>query len=290
MKDKTFGIHDCTFSIWREMPVVGDAIRDRVMAETHEFYNEIRFWMMNSGWTSHQDPQVKKHYRSIANTHHEGRRGDIHFKSQFAGRHIEVKFFEDEVRDHPAGGFYTYDKLRKMPYLRRLRAQLAIRQLRDFLLSNGYSDESKVYPEDGLAAIMTHRAELEDFQGKDFYARERQSYNVIDGDGKEMFDGDVRYFWDWHGNLVRGQVYRHINNMWWIHTGPFSYSNIAAFDLFTWTPEMGRRRPLPAAKLKEKLTVALDRAVKNFDSARAAALLDLLKPLSAPQVTSASAA
>ena len=69
-------------------------------------------------------------------------------------------------------------------------------------------------------------------------------YNCKDGDDVMMNDGDVRYFWDWRGYICRGVVYRNINNMWWVHTGPYSYTNVANFHLFTWNLSMGRKRVL----------------------------------------------
>ena len=100
MKDKTFSVHDCGFGIWREPANVRPPFslkefidrsrrrlsqaekereRDKALqiersqrevneacfAETKEFYNEIRCMMMNSGWTFHQDPEIKKRYRCL---------------------------------------------------------------------------------------------------------------------------------------------------------------------------------------------------------------------------------
>lgn len=316
IEDKTFSIHDCSFGIWRDVPSVRkplsladfiakqgkrlterekdqeriearrisdeeEQLRKEVFGETREFYDEIRMFMMNSGWTFHQDPRVKKHYRSIANNHHRGKRNDVHFISSCSGRHIEVKFFEDVARENQYGGQYTNDKLKKMPYLRRLRTIVAIRQLRDFLLANGYTETSKVYPAEGYASVMQHRAELEDFQGKDFYARERQAYNCTDADKIEMHDGDVRYFWHWRGYIQRGVVYRNINNMWWVVTGPYSYHNAANFELFTWNPAMGRRRKLSPEKIRKIIGEKLAKAIEQQKFERAIILRDLISKIAA---------
>lgn len=316
IQDKTFSVYDCSFGIWREpenvkpyrsISEIIDRIKsklskeeiareqeeayriDRRQREVNEkcfdeckgFYSEIRFMMMNSGWTFHQDPYIRKNYRCLADTHHCGQRKDVHFKSSVNGRHIEVKFFEDVIRDNQNGGIYTHDKLNKMPYLRRLRAIIAMRQLRKFLLDNGYTETSKVYSERGLDAVMQHRAELEDFQGKDFYARERQTYNCSDADGTQMYDGDVRYFWHYRGGLQRGVVYRNINNMWWVVTGPYSYTNVANFHLFTWNPSMGRRRKLSPEKIQEVLGRQLKNVIEKQQFERAITLRDLINKTAA---------
>lgn len=265
--DKTYNIYDGTIGIWRV----------NVNDEVRETYDEIRMMMMNDGWTFHQDPKIKKHYPSIADTHHAGRKQDVHFLSSITGRHIEFKFYEDVIRDNQYGGQYTHNKLKSMPYLLRLKVQVAINDIVAYLRPLGYTDNSRNYPEDGLAAIMKHRAELEEFQGKDFYRRERSSYNCTDANGVEMFDGDVRYFWTYTGRIQRGIVYRNINNMWWVHTGPFSYSNQANFSLFTWKACMGSRRKFTDVGIEKKLREQLDAAIKSENFERAIVLRNLLK-------------
>ena len=265
--DKTYNIYDGTIGIWRV----------NVNDEVRETFDEIRMMMMNDGWTFHQDPKIKKHYRCIANNHHAGRKQDVHFLSSIAGRHIEFRFYEDVIRDNQHGGQYTTHKLKSMPYLLRLKVQIAIDKLVAYLKPLGYTDKSRTYPAEGLAAIMKHRAELEDFQGKDFYSRERLRYNCADAHGVEMFDGDVRYFWSYTGRLQRGIVYRNINNMWWVHTGPFSYSNQANFSLFTWKAGMGSRRKLSDAEIEKRLRAQLEIAINKEKFERCIVLRNLLR-------------
>ena len=94
-----------------------------------------------------------------------------------------------------------------------------------------------------------------------------------------MNDGDVRYFWDWRGYICRGVVYRNINNMWWVHTGPYSYTNVANFHLFTWNLSMGRKRVLSAEKQAAKLARKLEEAVKTQNFERAIILRNLTRKI-----------
>jgi hypothetical protein len=265
--DKTYNIYDGTIGIWRI----------NVDAEVLENYDAIRMMMMNDGWTFHQDPAIKKHYSSLADTHHAGKKRDICFLSSVTGRHIEFKFYEPVIRDNSNGGQYTMNKMEKMPYLLRLQVTVAINRVVAILGSLGFTDKSKIYPIDGLAAIMKCRAELEDFQGKDFYQRERSPYNCTDADGVQMHDGDVRYFRTWTGHLQRGVVYRNINNVWWVHTGPYSYTTVANFDLFTWKSATGGRRKFSQTTIEKKQAALLDAAVKAQNFERAIVLRDLIK-------------
>jgi hypothetical protein len=222
--------------------------------------------MVRDGFRFHQDPEIKKRYRSLAHSHHCGRKQDLHFKSSITGRHTEIKFYEDVVRDHSAGGYFTHDKLNKMPYQLRLKALLAMKKVTRLLVSLGFTDTTRRYPsDDALSAVMMHREEIEDFQGKNFYQREYHSYNATDGDSHRLSDGQIRYFWHYDGSLKRGMVYHHINNMWWVVCNKTFYWNVASSELFQWTPAMRRRKPVSAKHLQGRL----DRAIKeqNFEKA-----------------------
>ena len=310
MQDKTYNIYDGCIGIWREpkqitrplsiddfqrrMRLTGEAkkadeaeqweinrknraLNEECFEECKDFYMDLRGLLMANGWRVQQDPYIVKHYRCLRDTHHAGQYRDIAFRSSCTGRHIEFRFYEPVIRDNKNGGEYTSNKIKVMPYLKRLRVIRALNLLTGYLKEHGYSDHSKTYPEDGLAAIMKHRAELCDFQGKDFYERERQTYNVHDHDVEEMFDGDLRYFWNYHGRLERGKVYRNINNMWWIHTGPYSYWNVANFELFTWKPGMGSRKKWTPEQVQKKISKKLEAAIKAQDFERAIVLRDLIK-------------
>lgn len=262
IQDKTFNIHDTTIGIWRDST-----------AQDWETHEAIRMMLVRDGFTFHQDPEIRRRFPTLAKTHHCGHRQDLFFTSRLTGRQHELLFYEDVIRDNQNGGRYHFDKLSKMPYQRRLKAALAIRKVSGLLLSIGFTDASRVYPEDSIAAIMKRRSELEDFQGPDFYKLERLEYNCRDAAGVAMFDGDTRYFWTSNGRLQRGLVYRNINNMWWVATGPHSYTNRANFELFTWKPEMGRKLAATNIVLQKHLRAF----VENQQFERAIVMRDLLK-------------
>jgi hypothetical protein len=243
-KDKTFTVYDSTVSIWR-LSTVEDW-------ETHE---ALRMLLVRRGFSFHQDPQIKKNYPILAKSHYHGVKRDLHFYSAISGRHTEFTFYEDVVRDNPNGGRYHFDKLDKMPYLLRKLSELEIGHICRLLVSMGFTDQTKPtlgkFTSDEM--VKFHRGELSDFQGKDFYTRERYSYNINDRQGNSMNDGDTRYFWTYTGRLSRGTVYHNINNMWWVVVNRDCYSNEATHNLFTWRPEMGRKRKASIEQIKNKL-------------------------------------
>ncbi|MDR3582494.1 MAG: hypothetical protein P4L67_04445 [Candidatus Pacebacteria bacterium] len=187
---------------------------------------------------------------------------------------IKLEFFQNFVTENRNGGKYDFDRLKKMPYLIRLRYQKAVNSIRSMLLKEGFADDSKVTHKSALANVMQRRKELEDFQGKGFYARERQSYNITDGDGVALKDGDVRYFYDLNNRLSKATVYHNINNMWWAVFNESRYTNIASFRLFSWKPGLPRRKyPKPESRIQS----LLDTATKHMDFERAIVYRDLLK-------------
>jgi len=261
--DKTFSVHDSTVNIWRSSAI-----------EDWDVYEAIRMSMVRRGFSFHQDPQIKKHFRRIANSHHHGVKRNLHFHSSLSGRHTEFIFYEDVIRDNPNGGRYHFDKLAKMPYLLRKSAELEIGKICKLLVSTGFTDQTEPTLGKFTAPEMVafHQRELSDFQGSDFYARERSHYNITDADGRTLHDGETRHFWDFNGHIARGVVHYHINNMWFVVINRDAYTAVANFNLFTWRPEMGRKRKASERVIKNHL----DRLVKKMRFESAIVLRDKL--------------
>lgn len=271
--DKRFHVHDAGVFIWREH--LGDpAVKvDWWKNQDWDTHEAVRMTLVRSGFTFRQDPHMLKHYRSLAKCSHIGWKQDVHFKSRISGRTIEIKFYEDVVRDHPSGGFYTYDKLSKMPYQRRKKTELAIRKIVATLLSLGFVDASDVKPELAIDRCMQQREELGLFQGEKFYCNPPGPYNSKDADGNELKDGQTRYFWDYHGRLGRGEILHNINNMWWVISSPYTLLNIANFYFFDWHPGMPTKNPL---RRELQLKKAMASAIETSDYEKAAILRDVL--------------
>lgn len=241
-------------------------------------YKAIRVLFKENGFRFHQDPDIKKRYRCLAKTHFAGSRRGVHFTSHIYPAGFEYSFYEDVIRDNPNGGKYHFDKMAKMPYLRRLAVQLIRRKVIGWLLENGFQDHSGKNPSDADEWIRAHRESLEDFQGHDFYVREKPSYNTEDGDKRTLRDGDLRYFRDYSGHLLRGLVYHHINNMWWVKVSPFEARNIGAHDLFSYDPARHKQKEVP--RRIEKMKRNLARHIKREEFEKCAGLRDAIKAVS----------
>lgn len=64
-----------------------------------------------------------------------------------------------------------------------------------------------------------------------------EDYNNRDRDKKIIYNGEIKYFYNYYGCLCKGKVYHNINNMWWVICNDKLYYNKAAFDLFDLTEE-----------------------------------------------------
>lgn len=268
MNDKnTFNVYDTSVNV--------------TSAKTDDWpsYRRLREVLRGAGYILHKDPMIVRRFPSLKKTHHAGSRRDVHFFSSISPRMFQFEFYEDVVRDNRCGGRYHFQKMRKMPYLRRLAVQAIIRKLTSCLEAHGFIDKSKVLPEEALPRIHAHRASLEDFQGADFYKKPPSGYHSKDADGHLLRDGVVRYFRAWNGRLVRGVVYHNINNMWWVHVNRYEARNIAAFELFTYDPTRHARKAPESPK--RSLERALASALKRQDYERAIGMRDALRKIGA---------
>ncbi len=246
-----------------------------VVRDDWPVYHALRDVLRKAGFTFHQDPHIRKRYRCLAKTHHAGSRRDVHFISQIYPIGFNFEFYEDVVRDNRNGGRYHFDKMRKMPYLRRLAVVAAHRKIIACLEGLGYVDKSYQAPQDSMKCILARRLEIEEFHGKDFYSKGVASYNSKESDGVHLKDGDLRYFRSYSGHLCRGRVYHNLNNMWWVAVDPFCAQNIASFELFSYEAARHPRKKHPYPK--RRLQTALNKAVSRQDFERAIGMRDALR-------------
>lgn len=271
---RSYSFYDTSISCWNERGGFND--------EDWQTYDAVRALMWDLGFSFHQDPQVKKHYRSIARFHHVGVRGDLHFEAKNSGRHIEYQFWQELVRGGNAnGGRYDFNKLKLMPYLLRLQFMVVRQKIAAVLEAHGYVYTGRPTPRNATHAVQIHRRELMDFQGPHFYDKPPATYNATDADGVQLRDGMVRYFRSWSGHLLRGIVYHNINNMWWVVVNRDYYTNVAAFHLFTYDSARHPRRVPPSPK--RSVTRMLEKAVAAQDFERAIPLRDRLRQLTTTQ-------
>lgn len=234
-------------------------------------YGSIKRILRSKGFSFGKDREIAKKYPSLAQTHHEGNKGDLKFIASIHPAMIEIEFYQDINFENKCGGKYDFNKLSKMTYLQRLTYFNVRNKIIKMLLKRGLIDGTKPRSEEAYKQVMNRRAETMEWHPQ-MYTRPIQDYNSKDKDGLHLKDGDVRYFYDYNGILSRGTVYYNINNMWWVVCNKYNYSNKASFDLFQWKPGM----PIKIADRERKLQSLLKKLIEEHNYERAIIIRDLL--------------
>jgi len=264
-----FREHDTTLSLWLEEP------EDPAIVEVrNRWVRQLRA----RGFHVQPDRETRERYPALKKHHHEGWKGHLQFKLRLAGRSLELTFFQDLVHTNPNGGQYDFGKRGKMPYLMGKLYELERHKLVELMAAHGYTFIPDIRRR-GIDFVEHERAELADFQGQHFYTRKWERYNITSAAGRELTDGDVVYFRDYGGRMLRGIAYRNINNMWWVLLPCGSVHNRAAFEL--WHREDITRdlrgRQIPVKHAEETLRRRLADAVKAEEFERAALIRDALR-------------
>lgn len=237
-----------------------------------ESYRAALSLLRDMGYALHRDPFMDR-FKFKASNKHAGSKGDVHFHSEVNPAGFKFEFYEDVVRDNKYGGRHHFDKMLKMPYLRRLKVTLAHRKIQALLESRGFVMTTLPKPATAMEAIERRRAETR--ESHPYLVAEKQpDYNVMDEDKVRLKDADVRYFWSPNGRLRRGRCYYNMNSMWWCAYSPTEWMNEAAWRYFSYDPKKhGRKLSIdPIVKISR----ALRAAVEKNDYERARVIRDAL--------------
>lgn len=250
------------------------------MAFDEYLLNSMRRTMKKAGYSFRQDVTVAKCIRRM---YYAGSKDDVHFACDASTTGLKIEFYENVIRDNKCGGRYHFDKMAKMPYLRRMKVKLIHEKLAARLEILGYTCSNTVPHERAAAYLWQARADLIGFQGQRMYDEERQPYNDTDKDGVRIQDGELRYYRDYGGHLKRGIAWHHINNMWWVLSNEHEVHNVCCRDLFTYDPEKHPRREVP--RVLDRLEDKLNRAVKARNFEKAIGLRDAIRKIQPEPVT-----
>jgi hypothetical protein len=250
------------------------------------------------GFSIHRDPDTKKHYRTISDRHHRGKKGNLELQIKVCGRHIEITFFQSIVFKNQNGGQYDFHKYDKMPYLIKKQWLKEASAVLDYLVTtHGYTYGKGLTghsPTDllvSLAGIHPTKEPLKRFNemwGEKRFKRDETGWPVqaelshyynVDREGIPLSTGMFRWWRDRKGYLRRGTIYTNMNSMWQLVYGPGRGDTtwMSAMDLFTLQPEDVRRRWFPPDKIRDALEKEKDKAVKEERFEKAAIIRDLLK-------------
>lgn len=290
---------DANLSIWEDpkgpRPIHGEWQREFKRA----VFGRIVQQLHRLGWNVAMPP-IKPHdvknyggnvARQSAERHRICSKGDLKGELEISGRTIKFEMWQGintpTRPDH--GGRYESNKEACMPYLLRLEMERTRRRICQYLTNvfTGYSFDVKrrsIYRKPmqytALEIINQHYADSWHFKGD--WAAILANESVPEGyrktaDGVILDHGQRVFFFDRKGRIQAGTAMYNINNMWWVVTGRYSYTNEACFYLYAKLPENPRVKRNVSLRRK-RLENLLSSAVKSMNFERAAVLRDLLFP------------
>jgi hypothetical protein len=259
-------------------------------------FKAVKALLNRRGFALAQDPCVK-HYPLLAKTHRAGKRGELEVAVQLSGRHIEVLFFQNVHNvENSNGGRYDFDKLARMPYLLRQRANLEMRKVeqlvtRQFGAILSVRESSFPHP-DGITARefieqrMRSSGHFKPALGRaDWHA----DYNRTSGDACLLEHGMPVYFRDSRGRWNSGTAYYNLNNMWWVEAGRYAVRNLGSFQLYVNKPANLRAKD-NAKRAAARIHELIITAVKDEDFLRAQQLKEVRDRRAAALAASAAQA
>lgn len=204
-----------------------------------ENFKDLMLFLGSIGFYVSEDKEIKKNFPSLNETRRAGGFDDLRFKAQYAPIRFEIEFYQDVFHVNSHGGFYDFDKYKKMPYLIQKRYDWTLEKLLEYFEKCGYSIE---FPENtckGDAFIIRDYIRSRHHPQENWFSLKavdgqtaEHEMNGTDRDGKILRNGETKYFRDRSGYLLRGKIYHNINNMWWVLLADGQVKNVACFDLF----------------------------------------------------------
>ncbi|MEK5374252.1 hypothetical protein [Paenibacillus sp. FSL P2-0173] len=214
---------DKDFSIWNtSIAIRGDK------EISHPTFLRMLDMMRNRGFVVGSDPQIDRDYPILSEDRFAGNKGELLFVGEKYNCGAKLEFYQEINVENPNGGRYDFNKFEKMPYLLQKRFLLEVRYMEQFLLEEGFTCDSEPVLKTSYDKVFH---ELNS-PSRHWSSENLPDYNALDKDGIRINNGEVKYFRDRKGTLMRGTVYHNINNMWWVIVNKDHYTNLAAFELF----------------------------------------------------------
>lgn len=229
--------------------------------ETLSFLSSIGFYVAD-------DKEIKKRAPILNNDHKWGRYNGLEFKTERYPAGFKIEFYQNINYVNPNGGYYDFDKYKKMPYLMQKQFDLTVKKVSQFFEGKGIINKTKPVCQTAVDKIINdyieswHHPQKEKFDLRSVDGESpEESYNKKDRDGKDLKNGQVKYFRRFDGYLRRGTVYHNINNMWWVILNKTEFTNIANFDLFDLT-ENDKRGRLAEARVPKEYAIRKENITK----------------------------
>jgi hypothetical protein len=283
--------HDASLSVWEEgipSPHAPGGFKARDAWEAQfkaDVFGRIAATLADLGWTVGKWDRAEM-YPAIAHNHHTCHHASgLEAELSVSGRSVELEMWQDVTpSEHPNGGKYDFDKLKRMPYLLRLQVERTRRRVTQALCEAfpGYSVKPPT-PVMGLLGVTAEEMALHQRMTNGHYKPElgraeiSMASNAIARDGGTIEHGGKVWARDYKGRVVTGTAYYSLGDNWDIVTGRYGLLRAHAGDIFTRPPENLRvkRNQRDARKRLER---ELQAAMKAMNFKRAEVLKGILFP------------
>ncbi|ETT32649.1 hypothetical protein C161_21849 [Paenibacillus sp. FSL R5-192] len=195
---------------------------------SHPLFMRMLEMMKGRGFAIGSDPRIDRDYAILSKDHFAGGKGDLLFVAEKYNIGARIEFYQEINVENSSGGRYDFGKFKKMPYLIQKRFLVERNHIENFLLKEGYVCDSDPELKTSHDKVF-HKLNS---SSRHWNSDNLPDYNALDKDGVRISNGEVKYFRDRKGVLMRGTVYHNINNMWWVIMNKDHYTNMAAFELF----------------------------------------------------------
>lgn len=201
----------------------------RIDAEiSHPLLLKIFDNMRLRGFTIGSDPRIDKDFPILSKEHFAGSKGNLLFTADKFPAGFSIEFYQEINKINKNGGKYDFNKFEMMPYLIKKQFLLEARYIKETFIQEGYIDHSEPILKTSQEKVDGHLNSPDRHWNSD----NLPDYNALDKDKKRLANGEVKYFRDRKGVLMRGTVHHNINNMWWVILNKDNYTNLASFELF----------------------------------------------------------
>lgn len=210
-----------------------------------ELLNQIFDLLKQRGFVIQTDKRILEHYPTLADTHWEGAKGDLLFKSEIYPAGFSFEFYQEVITKNPNGGCYDFDKFEMMPYLIRCEFLITRKYICQLIEQNDFENKGEPHFKYAIDDVMYRIKNCCHYRdGKELPEYEFEGYNSKDKDGKQLRNGQLKYFRDRKGRLRKGVIYHNINNMWWVVLNKYEFTNEASFYFFDLDTVENRQRKL----------------------------------------------
>lgn len=176
----------------------------------------------------------------IRKDHYYGRYYGLEFKAHRYPAGFKIEFYQNLNYENKCGGYYDFNKFEKMPYLQKLIFKKIAKKLGLYLQEHSVKNVTEPILKTSEEKIKYNFMESWHHEQKDMNfnlsnldgTTDQYSFNNTDRDKKTIYNGQIKYFRNYNGYLMRGKVYHNINNMWWVIINKYEYKNVASFELF----------------------------------------------------------